>query len=132
MPDRIELLKVEFWWSIFLMGIMVGMLGTEFLEFNRMLDGNERLVRIYNEIVLGEDDSSVANKVIANIDGETVSSEYEGDAMRWLISAPKFFQGYWILVLCFTDGRLGGVSFGTGDEIGIRPREAPSSKGYMC
>lgn len=49
---------------------------------------------------------------------------------RLYISAPReFFQGHWILMICFSEGIVSGKRIGTGDNIEITPKGASMSVG---
>ena len=95
----------------------------------KKMESRERLVRIYDEVTLGEDEASVAKKIIANVDRERISVRSE----QYYVSSPEeFLAGGWRLSLCFVDGQLQGTYFGTGIYDSERPFGAPLPKGEMC
>ena len=98
------------------------------------MESQENLVRIYNEVALGEDDTSVAEKVIANVTMESVYAPIGKADAVWDVTSPAIglLSGEWMLFLCFTSGQLEGMHFGTEDAPGKRPRGAPSPRGRMC
>ena len=95
----------------------------------------ERLIRIYDEVDLGEDYDSVAKKIIANITMESVYVPSDEKDTRWIVTSASFdllHDGEWVLNLCFVDGQLNGLFFGIADQYDHRPQDAPLPKGKMC
>ena len=115
----------------------------------RSMDGiragdHRRLVGIYNAVNLGEDLAVVARKVIEHIGWRMLDVSFDevgGDAnlhvayskSRVFEYSGKFYGDYgrdkWVLTLCFADGQLEGVHFGTDSAVGVTPDAAPSPKG---
>ena len=126
-------------WYLFAVGCMVGIfIPSLILEHywfgEERAKSQENLIGIYNEVALGEDDASVAKKIIANVTMERVHAPIDESDAIWYVMSPSFDfgSGGWILFLCFTDGRLDGVQFGIEDNYRIPPREAPFPKGRVC
>ena len=124
---------------LFLTGFMFGQ-AIPILAFEHYLFGDERmesqerLIRIHNEVALGDDEANVAKKIIANIATESVYAPIgEADA-TWDVTSPAldFGFGEWMLFLCFTDSQLDGVQLGTRDSPVSRPRDTPLPKGRSC
>ena len=136
---------------LFSMGLVAGIvISYALLGFNwsdyKIMESRERLVRIYDEVALGENETSVAKKIIANVDRGRIfvhsgsikrigGEETYTDKVvsQYYVSSPmEFFVGNWGLSLCFVDGQLHGSYFGTSDDADIRPPDAPLPKGEMC
>ena len=119
--------------TVFVVGALVGVFaaGSVWL-FLWETKGNSRdqVTQIFRAISIGDSMGDAAQVILRHARGLSFSSTESTNETKWYVSEPDdFFQRHWVLVVCTAKGKVTGKRIGTGDDVALKPKDAPDSIG---
>ena len=93
-------------------------------------DQRRQLLKIYDLVSVGAPVGEASQIVLANLGNASFYTRSDLQTARWYVSASSdLFQGQWVLIICIERESVTGMRFGVGDDVGVKPKEAPTDKG---
>jgi len=122
------------WIPSFLLGLLTGVavaVGLFWFDMSGQARASRgQVIGIYHAVNIGDSAGEAAQAVLKQLHGAGFYAAETSPVTRWYVSErTDFFQRHWVLVICIEQGKVTGKRFGTGDDVAVKPQDAPSSVG---